>query len=89
MRTNWGKRSIEFNHQGTDIKLQVQEEVAEVKLCEGAIDVKKERRRGSEIECRSIEDKVQKHIHADLQEVLDQFKDVFLEEVGEVQRLLN
>jgi Retroviral aspartyl protease/Reverse transcriptase (RNA-dependent DNA polymerase) len=84
MRIDWGKESIKFNHNGTYIKLQVQEEVAEVKLCEGAIDVKKGKRRGSKIVVARLfimgnEEKGQKNIHVDLQEILDQFQDVFLE----------
>ena len=44
MKVNWGSRSISFNKEGREITLQVQEEKAEIKLCDGEIQLEKERR---------------------------------------------
>jgi hypothetical protein len=34
MRVDWGKDNLSFKHKGNDITLQVQEEMAKVKLYE-------------------------------------------------------
>jgi hypothetical protein len=84
MKVDWRKGGIEFNHKGVDIKLQVQEEVVEVKFCERVIDIRKEKKKGSEIVVAHLfslgeEEKAQKQIHPELQDILNQFQDVFLE----------
>jgi hypothetical protein len=76
MKVDWRKGSIEFNHKGADIKLQVQEEVVEVKFCEGVIDIRKEKKKESEIVVAHLlslgeEEKAQKQIHPELQDILN------------------
>jgi hypothetical protein len=62
----------------------VQDETAEVKLCESAIDVRREKLKGSEIVVAHIfsveeTDKKTSHIHPELQKVLNQFEEIFIE----------
>jgi hypothetical protein len=49
MKIDWGNGCIEFKHNDKEIKLRVQEEVAEVKFYEGSINIDKEIGKGSEI----------------------------------------
>lgn len=49
MQIDWGKGRLEFSKDGKWIKLQVKEEVAEVKLVKGELNLHKEEKMGSEV----------------------------------------
>jgi hypothetical protein len=48
-RIDWGKDNIEFKHKERYIKLQVQDETTNVKLCKRIINLEKVKRKGSEV----------------------------------------
>lgn len=48
MTVDWGKGSRAFQQGEREVKLQVQEEVAEIRMYQGEIHLEKEKKKGNE-----------------------------------------
>jgi Retroviral aspartyl protease len=84
MKIDWGKGSLEFRQKDKEIRLQVREEKAQIKLCESAINLDKEKKKGSEVIIAHLfkvtkEVKIIWSIVPELHHVLQEFHDVFVE----------
>lgn len=83
MTIDWGNRWVAFEKGGKRIKLQVQEEVARVEMCQ-AIEMEKKIKRGSEMILAHVMlvqggSKEATLTPPEIQEVLNQYEEVFLE----------
>ncbi|KAJ3689593.1 hypothetical protein LUZ61_018757 [Rhynchospora tenuis] len=84
MWIDWGKGCIAFKRNGTDIHLQVQEELAEVQLCQQVFNLKKEAADGNEVLIAHLflvkpESHINKSEKLQLADILDKYKAVFQE----------
>ncbi|KAJ4750063.1 polyprotein [Rhynchospora pubera] len=84
MMIDWNKGSIKFKRGNKEVKLQVNEEVAEIKMCQGTIDLIKEEKQGSEVLVAylfssELIGKEQRVTEPVIEEVLRQFENVFQE----------
>ncbi|KAJ4789708.1 polyprotein [Rhynchospora pubera] len=85
MVVDWSKGCLAFKKDNKDIKLQVCEEVAEVRMCQGYVDIEQERKKGHEVilahlfHVDSLEDKARHEVSPEIGQVLVQYRDVFEE----------
>jgi hypothetical protein len=87
MKIDWGKDSLEFKQGEKVVKLQVRDEVARVKRCEGDINLDREKKKGSEVLLAHIfnlqgEELVTRNIHPALKGILEEYSDVFAEPIN-------
>ncbi|KAJ4811165.1 polyprotein [Rhynchospora pubera] len=84
MWVDWNKGNIKFKRGSKDVNLQVCEEVAELRLCQGELDLNKEIKKGSELLVAylfksELEEKVITPVEPELGGILTDFSDVFQE----------
>ncbi|KAJ4801510.1 polyprotein [Rhynchospora pubera] len=86
MKIDWGQGSLEFCTEGKDVKLKVREETAEVKVIDGNLDIEKEVKKGSEVLIAQLfrveEDKEEKMLPIEWQNIVEEYHDVFKEPKG-------
>ncbi|KAJ4789012.1 polyprotein [Rhynchospora pubera] len=86
MKIDWSQGSLEFCTEGKDVKLRVREEIAEVKLVDGSMNIEKEVKKGSEVLIAKLfrieEGGPEKNIQPEWQHIVKNYQDVFKEPEG-------
>ncbi|KAJ3704209.1 hypothetical protein LUZ61_007914 [Rhynchospora tenuis] len=84
MLIDWNKGSIKFKRGNKEVKLQVVEEVAEVRMHHGKLNLEKEDKQGNEVMFAylfqsEVMERSNLQSHPDIEEVLSQFQGIFKE----------